>query len=129
GGIMRVIAGEYRGVKGPANTYTPVNLWDIRLPAGHSVALDFPENYTTMLFTLQGSVKINNLATMNDAELAFFERKGKTITLTTLKDTIMLAINGEPINEPIAGYGPYVMNTEEEIRQAIADFDSGLFRP
>jgi hypothetical protein len=99
------------------------------LLAGQTVELDFPENYTTMLFALKGSVKINNSATMNDAELAFFERLGKTITLTALKDTTMLVMNGEPIDEPIAGYGPYVMNTEEEIRQAIEDFDSGLFKP
>lgn len=129
GSIMRIIAGEYQGVKGPANTYTPVNLWDLRLSAGQTVELDFPENYTTMLFALKGNVKINNSATMSDAELAFFDRLGKTITLTALKDTTMLVMNGEPINEPIAGYGPYVMNTEEEIRQAIKDFDSGLFKP
>jgi hypothetical protein len=129
GSIMRVIAGAYQGVKGPANTYTPVNLWDLRLLAGQTVELDFPENYTTLLFALKGSVKINNSATMGDAELAFFERKGKTVTLTALKDATMLAMNGEPIDEPIAGYGPYVMNTEEEIRQAIEDFDSGLFKP
>jgi len=129
GSVMRIIAGEHRDVKGPANTYTPVNLWDLRLLSGQTVELHFPENYTTMLFTLQGSVKINNSVTMNDAELAFFERKGKTVTLTALKDSTMLAMNGEPINEPIAGYGPYVMNTEDEIRQAIEDFDSGLFKP
>jgi redox-sensitive bicupin YhaK (pirin superfamily) len=129
GSIMRIIAGDYQGVKGPANTYTPINLWELRLPAGRTVELNFPENYTTMLFALKGNVKINNSATMNDAELAFFEQKGKTITLTALKDTTMLAMNGEPINEPIAGYGPFVMNTEEEIRQAIEDFDSGLFKP
>jgi redox-sensitive bicupin YhaK (pirin superfamily) len=129
GSIMRIIAGDYQGVKGPANTYTPINLWELRLPAGRTVELNFPENYTTMLFALKGNVKINNSATMNDAELAFFEQKGKTVTLTALKDTTMLAMNGEPINEPIAGYGPFVMNTEEEIRQAIEDFDSGLFKP
>ncbi|WP_333876912.1 pirin family protein [Methylobacter sp.] len=125
GSIMRIIAGDYRGTKGPATTYTPINLWDLRLTDGQTVELDFPENYTTMLFTLKGSVKINNSATMNNAELAFFEREGKTIALTALKDTTMLVMNGEPIDEPIAGYGPFVMNTLEEIRQAIEDFDSG----
>ena len=124
GSVVRVIAGYYQGVKGPANTYTPINLWDLRLLAGQTVELDFPENYTTLLFALKGSVKINNSATMNDAELAFFERLGKTITLTALKDATLLVMNGEPIDEPIAGYGPFVMNTQEEIRQAIEDFDS-----
>ena len=125
---MRVIAGEYQGDKGPANTYTPINLWDLRLLTGKTVELDIQENYTTILFVLKGSVKINNSATMNDVELAFFKQKGKTITLTAIKDTTLLVMNGEPIDEPIAGYGPFVMNTQEEIRQAIADFDTGRFK-
>ena len=114
GSVVRVIAGDYQAAKGPANTYTPINLWDLRLLAGLTVELDIPEDYTTMLFTLKGSVKINNSATMNAVELAFFERKGKTITLTALKDATLLVMNGEPIDEPIAGYGPFVMNTQEK---------------
>lgn len=128
GSIVRIIAGDYQGVKGPANTYTPINLWDLYLPSGQTVELDFPEDYTTILFALKGSVKINNSATMGNAELGFFERLGKTITLTALKDTTMLVMNGEAINEPIAGYGPFVMNTQEEIQQTIEDFDSGRFK-
>jgi redox-sensitive bicupin YhaK (pirin superfamily) len=123
GSIVRVIAGDYQGAKGPANTYTPINLWDLRLSAGQSVEIDLPEDYTTMLFALKGSVDINNSVTMNDAELAFFERNGKFIALNALKDATLLVMNGEPIDEPIAGYGPFVMNTQEEIRQAIADFN------
>jgi len=128
GSVIRVIAGYYQGLKGPANTYTPINLWELRLLDGQTVELDFPENYTTLLFALKGSVKINNSATINDAELAFFERLGKTITLTALKEATLLIMNGEPIDEPIAGYGPFVMNTQQEIRQAIEDFDSGRFK-
>lgn len=129
GSVVRVIAGYYQGHKGPANTYTPINLWDLRLMAGQTVELDFPENYTTLLFALKGSVKINNSATMGDVEVAFFEREGRTITLTAVKDATLLVMNGEPIDEPIAGYGPFVMNTQEEIRQAIEDFDTGRFKP
>jgi len=128
GSVVRVIAGYYQGLKGPANTYTPINLWELRLLAGQTVELDFPENYTTLLFALKGSVKINNSATINDAELAFFERLGKTITLTALKEATLLIMNGEPIDEPIAGYGPFVMNTQQEIRQAVEDFDAGRFK-
>jgi redox-sensitive bicupin YhaK (pirin superfamily) len=128
GSVVRVIAGTYQGVKGPANTYTPINLWDLRLLTGRTVELNFPENYTTLLFALKGSVTINNSATLNDAEIAFFKSFGTTITLTALQDTTMLIMNGEPIDEPIAGYGPFVMNTQEEIQQAIEDFDNGRFK-
>jgi redox-sensitive bicupin YhaK (pirin superfamily) len=128
GSIVRVIAGTYRDVKGPANTYTPINLWDLRLLSGQTVEFGFHEDYTTLLFALKGSVTINHAATLNDAEVAFFERKGTTITLTALKDATLLVLNGEPIDEPIAGYGPFVMNTQAEIRQAIEDFDTGRFK-
>jgi redox-sensitive bicupin YhaK (pirin superfamily) len=128
GSIVRVIAGTYQGVKGPATTYTPINLWELRLLAGQTVELNVPENYTMLLFAIKGSVTINDSATMNDAEIAFFERLGKTITLTALKDAALLVMNGEPIDEPIAGYGPFVMNTQEEIRQAIEDFNTGRFK-
>jgi hypothetical protein len=128
GSIVRVIAGTYQDIKGPATSYTPVNLWELRLLAGQSVELDFPEDYTTLLFALKGSVTINNSTTLNDAEIAFFERLGKTITLTALKNATLLVMSGEPIDEPIAGYGPFVMNTPEEIQQAIEDFNAGRFK-
>jgi redox-sensitive bicupin YhaK (pirin superfamily) len=127
GGFARVIAGSYQGVKGPASTYTPINLWDLRLPAGQTVDLDIPEDYTAILFALKGSVKIDNAQTLKDAEVAFFERDGDTISLAALTDATLLVMSGEPIDEPIAGYGPFVMNTEEEIRQAIDDFNAGRF--
>jgi redox-sensitive bicupin YhaK (pirin superfamily) len=122
GGVVRVIAGVYEGVKGPADTYTPVNLWDLRLSAEQPLVLDLPENYTTILLALHGRVEINHGATLNDAELAFFESRGRTLTLNAATDSTLLLMNGEPIAEPIAGYGPFVMNTQEEISRAIADF-------
>jgi redox-sensitive bicupin YhaK (pirin superfamily) len=122
GSVMRIIAGFYEGIRGPANTYTPINLWDLRLSAGQTVELDLTESYTTILFALKGSVEINHSGTLNEVELAFFERDGRRITLTAHKNSILLLMNGKPIDEPIAGYGPFVMNTQEEIRQALTDF-------
>lgn len=122
GSAIRVIAGIYKDLKGPANTYTPIDLWDLRLSAGQDLVLDLPENYTTILLALHGRVEINRAATLNDAEVAFFKREGNNITLNAVTDSTLLLMSGEPIAEPIAGYGPFVMNTQEEISQAIADF-------
>jgi redox-sensitive bicupin YhaK (pirin superfamily) len=122
GSVIRVIAGIYKDLKGPANTYTPIDLWDLRLSAGENLVLDLPENYTTILLALHGRVEINRAATLNDAEVAFFKREGNSITLNAVTDSTLLLMSGEPIAEPIAGYGPFVMNTQEEISQAIADF-------
>jgi redox-sensitive bicupin YhaK (pirin superfamily) len=122
GSVIRVIAGIYKDLKGPADTYTPIDLWDLRLSAGENLVLDLPENYTTILLALHGRVEINRAATLNDAEVAFFKREGNSITLNAVTDSTLLLMSGEPIAEPIAGYGPFVMNTQEEISQAIADF-------
>lgn len=122
GSVMRIIAGSYEGLKGPARTYTPISLWDLRLTAGQTVELDLTEHFTTILFALKGGVELNHSATLNDVELAFFKRKGRRITLTACKNSVLLLMHGEPIDEPIAGYGPFVMNTQEEIQQALADF-------
>lgn len=122
GSVIRVIAGIYKDLKGPANTYTPIDLWDLRLSAGQNLVLDLPQNYTTILLALHGRVEINRAATLNDAEVAFFKREGNSITLNAVTDSTLLLMSGEPIAEPIAGYGPFVMNTQEEISQAIADF-------
>jgi redox-sensitive bicupin YhaK (pirin superfamily) len=122
GSVIRVIAGIYKDLKGPANTYTPIDLWDLRLSAGQNLVLDLPENYTTILLALHGRVELNGAATLNDAEVAFFKREGNNITLNAVADSTLLLMSGEPIAEPIAGYGPFVMNTQEEISQAIADF-------
>jgi redox-sensitive bicupin YhaK (pirin superfamily) len=123
GSVVRVIAGIFKDLKGPANTYTPIDLWDLRLSAGQTLTLDLPENYTTILLALHGRVEINRAATLTDAEVAFFEREGNSIMLNAVIDSTLLLMSGEPIAEPIAGYGPFVMNTQEEIRQAIADFN------
>lgn len=122
GSEMRVISGIYEDLKGPAKTYTPINLWDLRLSTGQTLTLDLPETHSTVLFALKGNVDINRTAALTDAELAFFDRKGKTIELSARADSTLLIMSGEPIDEPVVGYGPFVMNTQAEIRQALADF-------
>ncbi|HNP61514.1 MAG TPA: pirin family protein [Nitrospirales bacterium] len=127
GGRLRVIAGDYTGTPGAAKTFTPINLWDIQLNKGQSLKLQLPDGFTTTLLVLKGTVLINETKNMNRKELALFERKGEQISLDATSDTLLLVFNGEPINEPIVGQGPFVMNTEEDIRQAMTDYRGGRF--
>ena len=125
GSLMRIIAGEYDGAKGPARTFTPVNLWDLRLKAGHKTDLRLPDGFTAILLVLNGSVRVNNSKVAGAAELALFEREGQSIALDAPRETTLLVMSGQPIDEPIVGHGPFVMNTREEISQAMADFRAG----
>lgn len=124
-GIIRVIAGEYAGAIGPAKTFTPINLWDVRMNAGRKIDLQLPAGFTTILLVLQGTVLVNGAETIKGKELAIFEREGELISLEATNDTIVLVLNGEPIDEPIVGQGPFVMNTQDEIDQAMADYRAG----
>jgi hypothetical protein len=126
-GIARIIAGEYAGKKGPARTFTPVDLWDLRLNAGGRTELRLPEGFTTMLLVLNGSVVVNDDETVGAAELALFERQGERVNLSAQEAATVLVMSGQPIDEPVVGYGPFVMNTREEIHQAMADFRAGRF--
>ncbi len=124
-GVARVIAGEFAGMNGPAQTFTPVNVWDLRLQTKQRLSVDLPEGYTTLLVVLKGSVRVNGSEAINAAEVGLFERDGKSVTIETLEETKALLLSGEPIEEPIIGQGPFVMNTTQEIFQAIADYRSG----
>jgi redox-sensitive bicupin YhaK (pirin superfamily) len=128
-GRARIIAGSYAGNDGPAHTFTPMNVWDLRLKAGHRVAFDLPEEYTTALFVLKGAIRLGDRHTVRTAELAVMERAGSQLVFDVEEDTTLLLLNGAPLNEPIVGHGPFVMNTREEIVQAINDFNSGHFGP
>ncbi len=126
-GIVRVIAGEYGGKKGPARTFSPIHLWDVRVKAGETVRFDVTEGYTTALFVLKGKLVLATGETVEEADLALLEREGTEVVFTATEDTTLLFLNGKPLNEPVVGYGPFVMNTEAEIRQAYRDFHSGNF--
>jgi redox-sensitive bicupin YhaK (pirin superfamily) len=124
-GTVRVIAGQFQGSKGPARTFTPIDLWDIRLARGARTELSLPEVHNTAILVMRGSLRLNASKAASDAELALFDRTGREIAVEAQNDTSALVLSGEPINEPIVGRGPFVMNTEEEIRQAMRDYQSG----
>jgi len=124
-GQLRVIAGDYEGNIGPAHTFTPINLWDIRLNPGQKTKFNVPEGHTTAIFVLSGKVKLEDGKEITNAEIAILEKEGSEFTLFASEESKILFLGGEPINEPIVGYGPFVMNTFDEIKQAFYDFNSG----
>jgi quercetin 2,3-dioxygenase len=126
-GELRVIAGEFGGAKGPALSFTPVDLWDLRLRAGKSVELPLRDGDNTALLVLRGAAQASDSQRIGPSELAVFERAGDAIVLRADEDVHALVLSGTPIDEPVVGYGPFVMNTREEIAQAIRDFEGGRF--
>ena len=130
-GKVRVIAGEYAdgrgGTVGPARTFTPMNVWDLRLRAGHRVSFDLPAGHTTALFVLRGEIRLGDRHAVRAAELAVMERDGSRLSFDVSEDATVLLLNGQPLDEPVVGHGPFVMNSQAEIIQAIKDFNSGRF--
>jgi len=126
-GRLRLIAGEFDGKRGPAHTFTPIDVWDIRLNAGKSTTLDLHQGRNTALVVLHGAVEVNGQEVVREGQLALFERDGTQIRLEANNDAVLLILSGEPIDEPIVGHGPFVMNTDAEIQQAFVDFQSGKF--
>ena len=108
-------------------TFTPINVWDLKLEPGARVNLPVPKGHTTLVAVLNGSVQINDTDVLREAELANLDREGQEIVLESNNDARLLVLSGEPIDEPVVGYGPFVMNTEGEIKQAMLDFQSGKF--
>ena len=126
-GTARIIAGELDGVTGPAQTFSPMNVWDLRLKGGHQAMFDLPEGYTTALFVLRGTLRFDERHDVHAAELAVLERDGGPIAFDVTEDSTVLLLNGAPLIEPIVGHGPFVMNSDAEIQQAIDDFNNGHF--
>jgi redox-sensitive bicupin YhaK (pirin superfamily) len=126
GGRARIIAGTIGGKTGPARTFTSVNVWDVRLDNGADLTLDLPEGHTTLVVVLSGRVLVNG-EDAGSAEVLELSRTGTSARFTAEAETTLLVLTGAPIDEPIVGYGPFVMNSETEIRTAIDDFNSGRF--
>jgi redox-sensitive bicupin YhaK (pirin superfamily) len=124
-GSVRVIAGEFGGARGPAHTFTPINLLDVRLRAGRSLTLSLKDGYTASLYVLKGKVVLNGGEAASGTELVLLDRKGDQITIEATTDAALFVMNGQPIEEPVAGSGPFVMNTHAQIEQAYRDFHAG----
>lgn len=124
---IEIIAGEYNGVKGPASTFSPIHMYNIKSEAGGRSTFSFPENYNTGILVIEGEIKLHNAETVKENKFIYFGHEGETIRVEALEKSILLLLSGEPINEPVASYGPFVMNTETEIKQAYEDYYNGAF--
>jgi redox-sensitive bicupin YhaK (pirin superfamily) len=126
-GKIRIIAGEMNAVKGPANTFTRINIFDAHAKADASFDLNVVEGDHTTLLVLKGTVLINDDKIAREGEMLIFDNSGEKIHIQTNNETHLLLLSGEPITEPVAAYGPFVMNTQQEIMQAIDDYNAGKF--
>ena len=124
-GQLRVIAGSFLGHKGPAHTFTPVALYDLQMKAGKQVALALPEGHNASIFVLRGRASVNGSEKAGEAELIVCKREGSQVMVEAQEDSRLLVMAGEPIEEPIARYGPFVMNTKAELVQAVNDYNAG----
>lgn len=126
GSDVRVIAGQFGKTKGPTRTFTPINLWDAKLKGGANLSLPVPESHNTTLVLLRGGIEVNGRSFIGTQSIVMEPGKGD-IAVTAREDSVFVVLSGTPINEPVVQYGPFVMNTEAEIRRAMADFNKGNF--
>jgi redox-sensitive bicupin YhaK (pirin superfamily) len=123
-GTLRVIAGAFGEAKGPADTFTPVDLWDVKMNAGKGAILNMLPKRTAMLMVMKGKIVVNGRSA-GEAQLVVLDREGEGLRIDAETDATFLVLGGEPIDEPVFGYGPFVMNNEGQIRQAVADYQAG----
>jgi redox-sensitive bicupin YhaK (pirin superfamily) len=124
-GTVRVIAGQFEAAKGPARTQTPIDVWDMRLQAKKTANFRIPEGHAAALLFLRGGGLVNGADAVDEGALAVLDRHGESVSIEAAADSTILVLSGAPIDEPVVGYGPFVMNTEAEIRQAMEDYRSG----
>lgn len=127
GGRIEIIAGSYQGIKGNANTFSPINVYNARLDKGGKAHFSFSENFNTGFMVIEGAIKLNGSEKADVNHFIYFENTGTEIEIEARENSVVLILSGEPINEPIVHYGPFLMNTEEEIQQAISDYNQGKF--
>lgn len=127
GGDIEVIAGAYKNIKGVASTFSPIHMLNAKLKTGAKADFSFPNTYNTTLLVIEGSITVNGLEKVPTDHLALFENTGEHFEIEATDDAIVLVLSGEPLNEPIAAHGPFVMNTKQELIDAFNDFNNGKF--
>jgi hypothetical protein len=126
-GVVEVIAGDYQGEEGPANTFSPLTMMNVKLKKGAKTPISFPSHYTTSIIMIEGNALVNDTSEVSEDHFALFGSDGDTFTIKALTDCIILVLSGQPLNEPIAAHGPFVMNTQQELIQAFEDYNNGKF--
>lgn len=126
-GFVEVIAGEYNQANGAASTFSPVHMLNAKLNEGGKANFNFPAHYNTILLVIEGEVKVNNQEIVPTDHLLLFTNEGEDFTIEATESSVVLILSGEPLNEPIASYGPFVMNTQDQIREAFEDYNNGKF--
>jgi hypothetical protein len=126
-GTVEVIAGDFKNTKGGVSTFTTIELYNTYLNKGGSATFSFPANFNTAFLVIEGRIQVNGSAVAEADQLVHFKNEGEVVDIESLENSIVLMLSGEPINEPIAQYGPFLMNQPEEIQKAIADYNEGRF--
>jgi redox-sensitive bicupin YhaK (pirin superfamily) len=126
-GEIKVIAGEYNGIKGSATTFSPLHMYNAELKNNAVASFSFPKNYNTALLVIEGSIVVNDTEVAPTDNFVLMANDGEDFTIKATEDAVVLILSGEPINEPIAAHGPFVMNTRAELIQAFDDFNNGKF--